>query len=675
MASELNALDKIKDCLLNGHDFVLQGGAGCGKTETLKQLIDFTSTEHPNRKIACITHTNKAVDEIKSRIDGEHVVSTIHSFLNTLIKDYKKNIHQVIYELFKVDFMERLDLSNYVDEKEQKSKEHEKYKKIYEKYSDKYFLLFGKRIDKVEGKRVYDTKPEEFNSDLNERISVLNNKIEEEILSKGFKSIEYNETRFNNFKDLTFGHDGLIYIASLLINKYPLLGKVLNDKFDYIFIDEYQDTDKQIVDLFLVKLPEKNKPVIGLFGDSMQSIYGNGIGNVEDYVRTGILTRIEKEDNYRCSPQVIKFINLLRNDGLNQELALKIRNGEEEPLEERQGQVEFLYAVCDKKPSSRNSYTDTDTDKEMYINSLNDLIDKSYFSGDSKTLLLSNKAVSVKAGFPNLYRVFSDRYIEPREEIEKILTKLQLLDLFELCNAYETKNYNFILSKLKKSGLSIKTVADKINISTNIQKIIDSGRGAVDTVETAFTLKLLKKSESFVTYKHRTEQFLEEISQDADFAKFEEDYSNDGHTLAKMQKKNPEIDEDDFNEQKRKVKQKQFFEAIFSDRVTFTEVLNFFKYEDEQTPYITMHKTKGTGIDNVLVVLDEYFWNEYDFRTAFDPDEKNLKKNEKNLQLLYVACSRARFNLRCVRLISDEEEKLFTDAFENFDSRRIELEL
>jgi len=57
-----------------------------------------------------------------------------------------------------------------------------------------------------------------------------------------------------------------------------------------------------------------------------------------------------------------------------------------------------------------------------------------------------------------------------------------------------------------------------------------------------------------------------------------------------------------------------------------------------------------------------------------NPDEKNLKKKEKNLQLLYVACSRARFNLRCVRLISDEEKKLFIDAFEHFDSRCIELE-
>lgn len=667
MATEIKALDKIKDCISNSHDFVLQGGAGCGKTETLKQLIDFISIEYPDKKIACITHTNKAADEIKSRIEGDHVVSTIHSFLNSLIKDYKKNIHLAIYDLFKVDFMERLELENYVDEKEQRSKEHDKYKKIYEKYSARYFIVFGNRTDKVEGKKIYDTNPVEFNRILNEKILEINNKIKLEIEQKGFKSIEYNETRFNDFKKLTFGHDGLLDIAALLFDDFKLLGKILNDKFDYIFIDEYQDTHKKIVDIFLTKLPSQNKPVIGLFGDSMQSIYGDGIGNVNDFVRDGIIKRIDKEDNFRCSPQVIKFINTLRNDGLNQALALKTIEEKEESVDTREGKVEFVYSIYDNKPNAWSS----DVEKEQYTNSLNALIEQSSFDCNSKILLLSNKAVSIKAGFPNLYKVFSDRYLEPKEEFTKILTRLQLLDLFEICNAYKAKNYNFVLSKLKKSGLSIKTVADKESISASIQSMINSDKGAVKTVENAFALSLLKKSETFSEYKDRAEKYLESINSDAEYLLFETDYLNDGHTLVKMQKKKPEIDEDIFKDQERNLKQKQFFEALFSEKVTFFEVLNYFKYEDEQTPYITMHKTKGTGIDNVLVVLDEYFWNEYDFRAAFNPDEENLMKKEKNLQLIYVACSRAKFNLRCVRLISPDEEDVFVKAFEHHELKKV----
>lgn len=201
--------------------------------------------------------------------------------------------------------------------------------------------------------------------------------------------------------------------------------------------------------------------------------------------------------------------------------------------------------------------------------------------------------------------------------------------------------------------------------------MINSDKGAVKTVENAFALSLLKKSETFSEYKDRAEKYLESINSDAEYLLFETDYLNDGHTLVKMQKKKPEIDEDIFKDQERNLKQKQFFEALFSEKVTFFEVLNYFKYEDEQTPYITMHKTKGTGIDNVLVVLDEYFWNEYDFRAAFNPDEENLMKKEKNLQLIYVACSRAKFNLRCVRLISPDEEDVFVKAFEHHELKKV----
>ena len=668
MVGEISALDQIKASIADGHSFVLQGGAGCGKTETLKQLIDFISWEQPDKKIACITHTNKAVDEIKSRIKDGHVVSTIHSFLNSIIKDYKRNMQKVMIELFKIDLMERSGLGSYADEKEQKTKEHEKYKKIHKQFAGGYFTVFGVRIDKVEGKKDYDTRPEELNQILNGRIVDLNKEMQRIIEEKGFKSIKYNETRFNDFKDLSFGHEGLLEVAALLFERNPLLGKIVNDKFDFIFIDEYQDTNRKIISLFLDKLPEKNRVLIGLFGDSMQSIYGDGIGDVKDYIEAGKLRKIEKKDNFRCSPQVIDFINTLRNDGLIQKLALKMRDGKEEPEEERNGNVEFFYAICNDKPNVRSS----DAEKHTYNESLNTLIAKTSFPSDSKTLLLSNKAISVKAGFPELYNVFLKRYVDPKEEILKVLTRLQLLDLYEICSAYNDKNYNFILSKLKKSGLSIQKGSDKKDICNAIQTVIDSNKGAVATVEMAFGLKLLKKSESFVEYVNRAETFLKEIDLDPVFVKFESDYFDDGHTLTKMQKKVPGFEEDTFKEQERNIKKKQFYWSLLSD-VAFKEVINYFTYENDQTPFITMHKTKGTGIDNVLVVMEEYFWNEYDFNATFDPNEKDIAKVDKNKQLIYVACSRAKLNLRCIRLVSDQEVSVFTDAFKGWDSKIIPL--
>ena len=56
-----------------------------------------------------------------------------------------------------------------------------------------------------------------------------------------------------------------------------------------------------------------------------------------------------------------------------------------------------------------------------------------------------------------------------------------------------------------------------------------------------------------------------------------------------------------------KLKQKKFFTQFFSKKLKFSEVEAFYRYEeDESDGFATMHKTKGTGIDNVIVVLDEY---------------------------------------------------------------------
>lgn len=102
MATEttITAVDQCKKCIDNKRSFVLQGGAGSGKTESLKELLIYISQTNPKAKAMCITHTNVAVNEIQSRTGNAFPVSTIHSFLNSLIKDYKKNIHTVIGELF-----------------------------------------------------------------------------------------------------------------------------------------------------------------------------------------------------------------------------------------------------------------------------------------------------------------------------------------------------------------------------------------------------------------------------------------------------------------------------------------------------------------------------------------------------------------------------------------------
>lgn len=154
MDSRITPLDKIINCIKNNRNFVLQGGAGSGKTETLKQLLEFISEHYPEKKIACITHTNLAVDEIKSRVGDQYTISTIHSFLNSLTKDYKKNIQRVIYDIFKLSNVERKGLENYEDEKQQKKRNMVVIKNYKKNMPTSYLQSRKNQLKKLRGKEI-----------------------------------------------------------------------------------------------------------------------------------------------------------------------------------------------------------------------------------------------------------------------------------------------------------------------------------------------------------------------------------------------------------------------------------------------------------------------------------------------------------------------------------------
>lgn len=671
VGKSLNPLEQVKDCISNYENFVLQGGAGSGKTQLLTETLEYIAQNLPDKKVLCITHTNNAADEIKSRVNCNYPISTIHSFLNTFIKNYKKNLHAIFEDLFKLDLMERLEVESYESETEQKKAEHAKYKKLYAKYSDLIFLLENKRSEKVVGKREYDKNPVEFNNELNKKIDQLNSNLSEYVNSKDYNQIHYTDTKFNRLLELGYGHDGLLEITAIIFEKYPLSVKILQDQFDCIFIDEYQDTNKKIIDLLLNKVSNKNKTIVGLYGDSMQAIYSDGIGDVESYIEAGKLKKINKEDNFRCSEQVVNFINQIRTDDLKQEVAYKIhKDGSNEGLEDRQGSVEFVYSIVNDKPHSQSSIDK----REKYTGHIEKVIKKSIDSNTNyKALKLTNKSIASDANFANLFEVFKKRFSEGLENIEKHFQKLQLTELFELCHAFnphENSNcnpdYSFVLEKLQDLDLGIKTIDDKIKVKNKFDQIIGSNENIFNTLELAFKLKLLKKSDSYISYKERMDKKLDQLNYDVDYQQFKALYLSGKNTLPRI-KNDLSIDQYEFDELKKSYKDEKFIKELKSEKISFQEVMNYFNYQNEYSDYMTMHKTKGSGIENVLVVLDEYFWNQYDFKSLFNVQQhSNAKRTEKTQKLFYVACSRAIKNLKIVRMISgDEELKEIENLFKN----------
>lgn len=663
MATEttITAVDQCKKCIDNKRSFVLQGGAGSGKTESLKELLIYISQTNPKAKVMCITHTNVAVNEIQSRTGNAFPVSTIHSFLNSLIKDYKKNIHTVIGELFLIPEFVASEKNEDISDKEYKKNEHERYKKLYEKYADKHYQMTRESAPKVTGKRDYDKDPKAFNKILNDGIKAINEKIAEKISSKDYSAIGYNDTKFDSLKDLTFGHDGLLKVFHLLIKKYPLLSKMIADRYDYIFIDEYQDTNADIV-CDLIHVSQNSELTLCLFGDSMQSIYSDGVGDVDMFIGDSLIS-IPKPDNYRCAYEVISFVNPLRLDGLEQEVAFKTNaKGEIETEKSRHGFVKVLYSICEQKPNSHSS----EEEKATYQSKIDSLITKAKeYCPTAKILMLTNKAIAEKNHFQNLYKVFDDRYYDVGDHMEKYLSSIQVLEFCDICNAYLRSDYNSLIKSIRSNGYVIRSLSDKKIINDIMESIVTNDNLSMwKAIELASEKKLIKLSDSCINKIERERAFVEQYSNDEFYQKFRKLYLDGNKTFNKIKDMIDISSEDIFDDWESIYKKERFINELLSPNLKFIEALNYSKYLAEETEYITMHKTKGSSIQNVIVVMDEFFWNEYKFSSLYFPEsDTNADRVNNSKKLIYVACSRAVSGLVCVKVLTADEVDAFKGAF------------
>ena len=103
----MKAIEQIKQHIENKKSFVLEAGAGSGKTYTLIETLNFLiqekrkEIENNNQKIICITYTNVAKNEIIKRIEYNDLVNvfTIHEFLWQSIKQYQKQLKTELCKL------------------------------------------------------------------------------------------------------------------------------------------------------------------------------------------------------------------------------------------------------------------------------------------------------------------------------------------------------------------------------------------------------------------------------------------------------------------------------------------------------------------------------------------------------------------------------------------------
>jgi DNA helicase-2/ATP-dependent DNA helicase PcrA len=156
---------------------------------------------------------------------------------------------------------------------------------------------------------------------------------------------------------------------------------------------------------------------------------------------------------------------------------------------------------------------------------------------------------------------------------------------------------------------------------------------------------------------------LAQLITDELYQKFKTLYLGGQNTYSRIKDGGIVSSEEEFDYYVSEWKRERFIAELFSSQLKFAEVLNYAKYLDEETDYITMHKTKGTSIPSVIVVMEEYFWNEYDFSLLYKTDTQKIEKQVNSQKLIYVACSRAKNNLVCVRVLTSNEVELFKQIF------------
>lgn len=286
LLNQLNESQKSAVVTTDGPMLIL-AGAGSGKTKTLTHKIAYllqNNRVHP-AQILAVTFTNKAAREMSDRLEeimGHPVtlpyLGTFHSVCVRLLRQYGQEIdipsNFVIYdEADKKNLIKKILKSHHVDEK---------------KYPPTQIsaIISGAKNDLM--------SPDDY-------IEISNGPLAEVVYSV---FLDY-QRELTNSKALDF--DDLIMKTVRLLERGEQTRELLHKKINYIFIDEYQDTNQ--AQYTLVKLLINSNKNITVVGDDWQSIYswrGADFRNILRFEKDFVGAKVVKlEKNYRSTKNIL----------------------------------------------------------------------------------------------------------------------------------------------------------------------------------------------------------------------------------------------------------------------------------------------------------------------------------------------------------------------------------
>lgn len=267
----------IRACLslAQPRSFFLFAGAGSGKTRSLKDALEgldtqtLTTLRKHSRKIAVITYTNAAADEITRRVKADPVfqVQTIHSFAWSLIEGRTADIRGWLESRLQTEIAEIL--ADHAKGRAGTDAHDKRVKKIASK---------TKRLERLAEIRAFTYAPEG-----------------------------------DNFGRDALQHTEVIALAAHFLTESETFQNIVLARYPFILIDESQDTMKPLMEALLAfEARHRGRIALGLLGDTMQRIYTDGLRDLDQ--RVGDFAQPAKQMNHRSRARIVDLANAIRRD-------------------------------------------------------------------------------------------------------------------------------------------------------------------------------------------------------------------------------------------------------------------------------------------------------------------------------------------------------------------------
>ncbi len=274
---------------------LLLAGAGSGKTRVITHRIAHLVETHriPGPAILAVTFTNKAADEMRERVThllstgttaNTPAVSTFHSFCVRLLRRDGDNLAEI-----RNGFTRRFTI---YDDDDQLALMKSLYKQLG---LDEKFMPYRGALSRIShGKSHNETPLDWYKAATDPKLTRL------------AKVYELYEDRLRQANALDF--DDLLLESVRLLRHDEALRQLYNRRYEFVMIDEYQDTNRTQYEL--IRLLTEMRHNVCVVGDEDQSIYGwrgADIRNILDFERDypdAVVIRLEQ--NYRSTKNILE---------------------------------------------------------------------------------------------------------------------------------------------------------------------------------------------------------------------------------------------------------------------------------------------------------------------------------------------------------------------------------